>query len=74
MNADLQKSSSQKLLNKILRYCKHIVLGLCVIKVVCSNGGATYIMGEIIVKDTLNIRNLLQIFENLLLQPTQQKF
>ena len=35
---------------------------------VCSNGGATYIIGEIIAKDSLNIENLMQNFENLLLQ------
>ena len=37
---------------------------------VCSNGGATYIVGEIIAKDNLNIENFLQTFENLLLQTT----
>ena len=35
---------------------------------VCSNGGATYIIGEIIAKDNLNIENLMQTIENLLLQ------
>ena len=40
---------------------------VCAIKV-CSNGGATYIICEIIAKDTLNIENLMQTFENLLLQ------
>ena len=40
---------------------------VCVIKV-CSNGGATYIIREIIAKDNLNIENLMQTFENLLLQ------
>ena len=35
---------------------------------VCSNGGATYIIGEIIAKDNLNIENLMQNIENLLLQ------
>ena len=40
---------------------------VCVIKV-CSNGGVTYIIGEIIAKDNLNIENLMQTFENLLLQ------
>ena len=39
---------------------------ICVIKV-CSNGGATYIIGEIIANDNLNIENFMQIFENLLL-------
>ena len=38
---------------------------VCIIKV-CSNGGATYIIGEIIAKDNLNIENLMQTFENLL--------
>ena len=40
---------------------------VCVIKV-CSDGGATYIIGEIIAKDNLNIENLMQTFENLLIQ------
>ena len=40
---------------------------VCVIKV-CSNGGATFIICEIIAKDNLNIVNLMQTFENLLLQ------
>ena len=40
---------------------------VCAIKV-CSNGGATYIICKIIVKDNLNIANLMQTFENLLLQ------
>ena len=30
--------------------------------------GATYIIGEIIAKNNLNIENLMQTFENLLLQ------
>ena len=34
---------------------------VCVIKV-CSNGGATYNIGEIIAKDNLNIENLMQTF------------
>ena len=34
---------------------------------VCSNGGSTYIIGEIIAKDNLNIENFMQTFENLLL-------
>ena len=33
------------------------LLGMCVINV-CSNGGATYIVNEIIAKDNLNIANL----------------
>ena len=40
---------------------------VCVIKL-CSNGGAIYIIGKIIAKDNLNIENLMQTFENLLLQ------
>ena len=40
---------------------------VCVNKV-CSNGGATYIIGEIIAKHLLNVANLMQTFENLLLQ------
>ena len=39
-----------------------------VLHIVCSNGGATYIIGEIIAKDNLNIENLMQTIENLLLQ------
>ena len=39
-----------------------------VLHIVCSYGGATYIIGEIIAKDNLNIENLMQTFENLLLQ------
>ena len=50
-----------------------MVFGLCVIKV-CSNGGATYINGKIIAKDNLNIENLMQTFENLLLQNYSPKF
>ena len=46
---------------------------VCVIKV-CSNGGATYIIGEIIAKDNLNIENLMQTFEILLLQNNLTKF
>ena len=45
---------------------------VCVIKVY-SNGGATYIFGEIITKDNTNIANLIQTFENLLLSETTQK-
>ena len=40
---------------------------VCVIKV-CSNGGATYIISEIIAKDSLNIADLMQTFEKLLPQ------
>ena len=45
---------------------------VCVIKV-CSNGGATYIIGEKIAKDNLNTENLMQTFENLLLQNYTKK-
>ena len=38
---------------------------ICVFKV-CSNGGTTCIIGQIIAKDNLNIENLMQTFENLL--------
>ena len=41
---------------------------------VCSNGCATYIIGEIIAKDNLNIENLMQTFEDLLLQNYSTKF
>ena len=46
---------------------------VCVIKV-CSNGGPTYIIGEIIAKDNLNIENFMQTFENLYLQNYSTKF
>ena len=46
---------------------------VCVIKV-CSNGGATYIIGKIIAKDNLNIENLMRTFENLILQNYSTKF
>ena len=71
--ANLGKSSSPKLLNKILRYYIQNSPWVCVIKV-CSNGGATYIIGEIIAKDNFNIENLMQTFENLLLQNYSTKF
>ena len=45
---------------------------VCVIKV-CSNGGATYIIGEIIAKDNLNIENLMQTFENIFFSKTTQQ-
>ena len=38
------------------------------------NGDATYIIGEIKAKDNLNIANLMQTFENLLLQSYSSKF
>ena len=41
---------------------------------VCSNGGAIYIISEIIAKDNFNIANLMQIFGNLLLQNYSTKF
>ena len=46
---------------------------ICVIKI-CSNGCATYIISKIIAKDNLNIENLMQTFENLLLQNYSTKF
>ena len=46
---------------------------VCVIKV-CSNGGATYIIGKIIAKDTLNMANLMCPFENLLPQYSSTEF
>ena len=65
-DANVWKSSPPKLLNKILRYYIRYSPWVCVIKV-CSNGGTTYLIGEIIAKDNLNIENLMQTFENLLL-------
>ena len=41
---------------------------------VCSNGGDTYFIGEIIAKDNLNIENFMQTFKNLLLQNYSTKF
>ena len=52
-DANLGKSSSPKLLDKILTNSPWV----CVIKV-CSNGGAIYIIGDIIAKDNLNRENL----------------
>ena len=46
---------------------------VCVIKV-CSNDGDTYIIGEIIAKDNLNMENLMRTFKNLLLQNYLTKF
>ena len=43
----------------------------CVNKV-CSNGGATYIIREIIAKNNLNIVNLMQTFENFFSKITEQ--
>ena len=40
----------------------------------CSNGGTTYIIGKIIAKDNFNIANLMQTFENLLLQNCSTEF
>ena len=45
---------------------------VCVIKV-CSNGGATYIIREIIAKVSLNTANLMQTFEHLLSQNCAQQ-
>ena len=60
--------------NLLLQNCSTQFLDLhtnnpwvCVIKV-SSNGGATYIICEIIAKDNLKIANLMQPFENLFLQ------
>ena len=56
------------------QYCTLILIpGVCVIKV-CSNGGATYILGEIIAKDNLNMANVMQIIEKLLLQNCSEEF
>ena len=46
---------------------------VCLIQVY-SNGGATYIIGEIIANDSFNIANLMQTFKNLLLQNVSTKF
>ena len=41
---------------------------------ICINGGATYIIGEIIAKDNLYIENLMPTIEDLLLQNYSTKF
>ena len=46
---------------------------VCVIKV-CSDVGATYIIGEIFAQDNLNTENLMETFENLLLHNCLTKF
>ena len=63
-------------------YCDRILRYYCIqtnspwvcVILVCSNGGATYIVGELIAKDNLNMENLMQTFENLLLQNYLTKF
>ena len=55
-----------KLLNRILRYCKQIIL--------CSNGGAAYMNSKLIAKANLNIANVMQIFGNLILQSCSSEF
>ena len=44
---------------------------VCVNKV-CSNGGAIYIIGEIIAKYLLKVANLMQTFENFLLKTAEK--
>ena len=39
---------------------------------ICSNADATYIIGEIIAKDNLNIANLIQTFEFFFSKTTEQ--
>ena len=46
------KSYSQTQPDRILRYCTQTPF-VCVVKV-CSNGGATYIIGKIITKENMN--------------------
>ena len=59
--ANLYKSSS-KLIHRILGYRTQIVLEIIN---VCLIGDAIYIIVEIIVKDNLNIKNLMQTSEGL---------
>ena len=66
-NANICKSSSPKLLDKILRYLIKIVLGYVKSKFVQT-------VAPPIAKDNLNIENLMQTFENLLLQKYLTKF
>ena len=56
----------------MLRYCTQYSIWVCVIKI-CSNGGATFFIGEIIAKDNLNIQ-IIQTFENLLFQNYSTEF
>ena len=49
------------------------IVEACVIKV-CSNGSASYIILEITVKNNLNTANLMQAFQNLLLQKYLTEF
>ena len=56
----------KNLLHKILQHSTH-GSWLFVFKV-CLNGGATFIIFELVDKSNLNIETLLQFFENLLLQ------
>ena len=46
-------------------------LWICV-NLVCSNGGATYIIGKLMAKDNLNIENLMPTCENLIFKVAQQ--
>ena len=39
---------------------------------VCSNGGETYIIGEIIAKENLNIENLMQTLKIFFTKTTEQ--
>ena len=64
--------------NLLLQNCSTKLLDMrinrpwvCAIKV-CSNGGATYIICEIIAKDYLNIANLMQTFEIFFSKITEQ--
>ena len=66
-DANVWKSSSPKLLNKILRYYIQIVLGYVLSKFVQMVVPPT-LLAKIIAKDNLNIENLMQTFENFLLQ------
>ena len=46
---------------------------ICVI-LVCSNGGTNYIIGKLIAKDSLNVEDFMQTFENLLIKNCLTKF
>ena len=58
-NANLRKSSSPKLLKKILSYCTQISPRVCEIQF-CLDGDANYSIGETIAKENLNLANFMQ--------------
>ena len=53
---------------------KNLLLQTTFVVKVCSNGGATYIIGEVMAKENLNTKILMQTFENILLKNYSIKF